>query len=422
MGKIKRDRVTVSWLVRRDGFMILINNKKECTGCYACFNICPHDCITMEQDNEGFYYPKVDFTKCVKCGLCIITCPLRNGKTERQKSIKAYACINKNTAIRQKSSSGGLFSLLAENVINKGGIVFGAAFTVNFAVQHVYIKTKEEIEKLRGSKYVQSSIGHMFKYVKEFLVNGKYVLFSGTPCQIAGLKKYLREDYDNLLCQDLICYGVPSPMIWKKYVTWKEQKASARIKKAHFRCKIRGWVNYSLYLKYENGKEYIGTKNNDLYLVGFNNGLYLRPSCYACPFKTAFRQADITLADFWGIQNIESEFNDDKGVSLVLLHSSKGEEFFDKLRKSLVFKQVSFDEAIRYNPAMLNSATVNPNREKFFSSMASYEFGKLMKMYCKEKIAIRIKKKLRYGVKVLLISLNLFDAAKKMREFYNSRT
>ncbi|NLY75830.1 MAG: 4Fe-4S dicluster domain-containing protein [Firmicutes bacterium] len=394
--------------------MIFIHNKKECTGCYACFNICSRDCITMEPDSEGFYYPEVDYSKCVKCGSCIMVCPTKNRTTVRQWNIKAYACINKNSSIRQKSSSGGIFSLLAENVISKGGVVFGAVFTDNFVIQHSYIENKEEIGKMRGSKYVQSSIGHTFKQAKEFLDRGRYVFFSGTPCQISGLKKYLGQNYNNLLCQDLICHGVPSPMVWRKYLTWKEQKAGAKATKVSFRSKTKGWRNYSLYLQYENGTQYSKTINDDLYLVGFNNNLYLRPSCYACPFKTAFREADITLADFWGIQSIEPAFNDDKGVSLVLIHSVKGENIFDELKDKMECKQVNFNEAIRYNPAMLKSMTINSNREKFFSEIASYDFGKLMNKYCKEKLVIRLKKKIRNAAKAILIYFNLFDEFKKV--------
>jgi coenzyme F420-reducing hydrogenase beta subunit len=395
--------------------MITINDKKDCMGCYACLNICPQKCIFMDSANEGFWYPRVDYNNCVKCGLCIKVCPTINKVELRQNyDVKAYACKNKNNDIRLKSSSGGLFTLLAEQVIDKGGIVFGAGFDKNFAVIHSYVETKDGLGKFRGSKYVQSKIGNTYKQAMDFLVKGRDVLFTGTPCQIAGLENYLGQNYDNLLCQDIICHGVPSPMVWEEYMVLREKKARATIESVSFRNKIKGWKEYSLLIVYENGIKYSHTIHDDMYLVGFNNSLYLRPSCYDCSYKTKQRQSDITLADFWGAQNVLPEMDDDKGISLVLIHSSKGQKAFDKIKDKMIMKQVDFKDAVKYNPAMIKSVKINPSREKFFAKLNVIEFSVLMKKHCTVKLVIRIKRKIKNAIKKMLICLGLFDLVKKV--------
>ena len=203
--------------------MINIKDKSKCCGCSGCMNICPKNAIIMKEDKNGFKYPIVDKEKCINCGLCEKVCPILNNKKEQQKEIKAYACYNKNIEERLKSSSGGIFILLAKEILKRNGIVFGAAFDENFNVKHISIDNEKDIEKLMGSKYVQSNMGKVYKEVKEFLENGKYILFSGTPCQIEGLKKFLKKDYDKLYTQDIICHGVPSPKIWQMYLEYQKK-------------------------------------------------------------------------------------------------------------------------------------------------------------------------------------------------------
>jgi coenzyme F420-reducing hydrogenase beta subunit len=268
-----------------------IKRKEDCTGCYACSQICPDEikCISMVKDNEGFWYPKVDYSKCIKCGLCVDVCPILNNKVVENTPV-AYACINKNKSIRLESSSGGLFSLIAEQVIEDGGVVFGAGFDENFEVMHSYIEKKNDIGKFRGSKYVQSKIGNTYKQAESFLKSGRKVLFTGTPCQIAGLKSFLGEPYIGLLCVDLVCHGVPSPDVFKKYIKYRNEKANSQVKRISFRRKDEGWKRFSVSFLFENDTEYRQNLNNDLYMKAFLKNICLRPSCYECKFKTLHRQ------------------------------------------------------------------------------------------------------------------------------------
>lgn len=306
--------------------MIEITKKQNCSGCYACKNICPKQCIDMREDNEGFWYPQVDKDKCINCGLCEKICPIINNK-ERVNEIKAYACINKDEKIRAKSSSGGIYTLLAECIINNGGVVFGARFDEELNLVHSYTDNIQGLEQFRGSKYLQSRIGQSYKKAKEFLEKDIKVLFSGTPCQISGLLSYLSKEYENLICIDIICHGVPSPKVFKLYRDELEKKYGSTTQRIDFRCKDYGWKLFCVLLSFNNNTQYMKDLNNDVYMNGFLQNLYLRPSCYECKSKTLNRLSDITIADFWGIQNIASELDDDKGTSLVLVNSNKGKKY-----------------------------------------------------------------------------------------------
>lgn len=366
-----------------------LSNMKDCTGCHACTNICPKKCIFMKYDNEGFLYPIVDYNICIKCKRCVIVCPIINNIKSYNTPI-AYACYNKDENIRLNSSSGGIFSLLAEKMIDRGGVVFGAVFNDNFEVEHKYIETKENIELLRGSKYVQSKIGTSYRQVKDFLESGREVLFSGTPCQIAGLKNYLVKAYSNLLTVDLICHGVPSPYVWQKYIKFRENKAGSEISKITFRNKKMGWKQYSVSFLFKNNTEYNKIYSNDLYMTAFLKNISLRPSCYNCRFKTLNRQSDITLADFWGVQNIFPEIDDDKGVSLIFINSQSGEKIYNEVLDNVEYKEVDIKNAVKYNLAAIKSPVPHINREKFINDINIYTFDKLVNKYCKDRISIKL--------------------------------
>lgn len=351
--------------------MINILEKKNCCGCTACMQICPKMCIQMVTDNEGFLYPQVNNLLCIDCGLCERVCPVIN-QNSPHKPHKVYAAKNKNENIRLKSSSGGVFSMLALNIINEGGIVFGAKFDENWNVSHDYTETTEGIESFRGSKYVQSSIGNNYKVTKEFLKNNRKVLFSGTPCQIAGLKKYLQKDYENLLTVEVVCHGAPSPKIWREYLKYKcVNNNASKIIDISFRDKTKGWKLFGLKISYDNSHS---INNNteltefkkDLFMKGFLRNIYLRPSCYDCPARKCKSGADISLGDFWGIQNFFPEFDDDKGCSLVLLNSNKGKLAFEQLDTERL--ETSYEIALKGNHVLESSVALTKYTEEFWKT------------------------------------------------------
>lgn len=388
--------------------MIKVANKKDCCGCHACYNICPQSCIDMKSDSEGFWYPNIDKVICTDCGLCEKVCPVIN-KTTINNNPVAYACINKDIIIREQSSSGGIFSLLAENVINNNGVVFGARFDDSFNVVHSWTDTFEGLNSYRGSKYLQSSIGDTYKEVRNFLKDGRQVLFSGTPCQIYGLKSFLGKSYANLLCIDIICHGVPSPLVWQKYVENHEKKSGSRAERIAFRRKNCGWKLYSVSFSFENNTEYSKTLKEDLFMQGFLKDIYLRPSCYHCNFKTLNRVSDITLADFWGVGNILPSFDDDMGTSLVLVNSNKGNFVFSSVADDMVYEEVNINKAISYNPSAIKSVAYNPKRELFFKELSNLEdIEQLIIKYTRVSLPIKMYLKIRRilsGVKRRIIRL-----------------
>lgn len=379
--------------------MINIQEKSKCCGCSACKNICPKNCISMVSDKEGFSYPKIDTLKCISCNLCEKVCPIINDSTITDKRT-AYACYNNDETIRLQSSSGGIFTLLAEKILSQGGVVFGASFDENFNVVHTKAETIAELSKFRGSKYVQSDINTTYKQAELFLKKGIKVLFSGTPCQINGLSNYLRKEYDNLLLVDFICHGTPSPLIWNNYVKNKEIDFQSRPEKIYFRHKNYGWKRFSLSFSFKNNTEYLKDLHEDTFMKGFLSDLYLRPSCYRCTARGEHRASDITLADFWGIQNVLPELDDDKGTSLVITNTLKGTEIFKSIQDNMIYQTVDLDQAIKYNPSYLKSVTPNKYREKFFNEYNLVPFDVLIQKYGSKKRPL-IRRILSKGKKIL---------------------
>ena len=355
-----------------------IVSEKKCCGCHACFNACPKNAITMQEDNKGFKFPIIDQSKCINCGLCKTICPILNNKEDETKKIEAYACYNKNEVERINSSSGGIFILLAKEILKRKGVVFGAAFDENFNVKHAFVKNEKDLKRFMGSKYTQSTIGDTYKIAKEFLDNDNYVLFTGTPCQIEGLKSYLRKEYEKLYTQDIICHGVPSPKVWNKYLDYQKNKyALKKIKDISFRNKDNGWARFGTKICFDN-EEYNKTHNKDLFMRAFLNNICLRDSCYNCSFKKKYRISDITLADFWGIDNIHPELNDDKGISLFIVSSSKGKELFEIIKKQLVYQEVDIEIAIKYNSSMTKSVSHHKNEKEFWENIDTMSFDRIV--------------------------------------------
>ena len=378
--------------------MIQVIQKKDCCGCSACVGKCPKQCIRLEEDEEGFLYPKVDEAVCIGCGICEKVCPVLN-QGGRHEPLQVYAAKNKDEEIRMKSSSGGIFTLLAEKVIQEGGVVFGAAFSSDWEVVHTYAETLEGVAAFRGSKYMQSRMGTSYKDAERFLKQGRTVLFSGSPCQIRGLKLFLRKDYDNLLAVDFICHGVPSPKVWRAYlketIARKGGKNSvlsypmhrnSEIDGVDFRSKSTGWKKYSFALTLsETPVE--GDKNTVLlssvfsenpFMKAFLTDLILRPSCYDCPSKSGKSGSDITIADYWAIPQVAPDFDDDKGVSLVLVQSKEGEQFYETLLPNTDFLATGYREAQGANGGFKEKTPVHPRRTYFFKRFT----------HCKDVIAL----------------------------------
>lgn len=352
--------------------------KTYCTGCSACMNSCPTGAVAMCRDSEGFLYPKINEELCISCGKCERSCPILNHDTALTQT-KAYAAINAKRSIRDISTSGGVFTLLAEYIISNGGVVFGASYNEDFSVSHCFAETDDELRKFRGAKYVQSDIGLSYKKAESFLENGRFVLFSGTPCQIAGLQSYLGKDYEKLICVDLICHGIPSPMVWKKYIDHRAKIDNNGIRPEHIdmRSKITGWQRYSVEFRYYD-KTYSKMFADDAYMHGYIKDLYTRPSCFDCKFKGIQRTGDFTLGDYWGIESQHPEMNDGMGTSLVFVHSEKAALIWHELAKLMCFKEVDTKTAIQWNPMAVQSTTYQEKREEFFARYKNEDFEQLV--------------------------------------------
>lgn len=374
--------------------MINIKKKEECHGCHGCLNICPKQCISMKIDNEGFWYPKVDESLCIDCKLCEKVCPIINVPKKPDNKTIALACKNINEKIRMESSSGGVFTLLCENIIKDCGVVFGAAYDKDFNVRHQYAEDIEGCSKFRGSKYVQSVIGETYKQVKEFLNEGRKVLFSGTPCQIAGLDTYLMKKYENLIMVDIVCHGVPSPLVYKKYLNNMKKLNKGDIKNIQFREKSNGWKDYNFKITFTNG-EFIQKRIENSYMNGFLSDLYLRPSCYDCRFKKPVTSADITLGDYWGVENIHKEFDDDKGVSLILIHTPKGKNIIDNISSGMEVLNTDYDYSIKHNQSIVRPVEYNIKKAKFFKNIENGNIEMLIHKYNKVTFLDRVERKIK---------------------------
>ncbi len=355
---------------------------------------CPKQCISMEEDEEGFLYPHVDATLCTHCGLCERVCPWLN-RAEKLPPQEALAVKNRDEAERMASSSGGVFVALSREVLGRGGVVFGAVFDADWEVVHTYAKTLEGVKAMMGSKYVQSRIGNSYREAEAFLKEGREVLFTGSPCQIAGLHSFLRKDYPNLLSVDFLCHGVPSPGVWRRYLgeafgTRPARRAAVGrntvlsqslnslpvLTGIEFRDKkSSGWKKYSFVVRGRSAAK--ADKNSVLlsvrhyenaYMLGFLSDIYLRPSCYGCKCKNGVSHSDLTIADFWGIGRLMPDFDDDNGVGLVLVNTGKGKDAFSRL--DMEVRKSSLDDASRFNGGFNEHLTAHPKREAFFKLLA----------------------------------------------------
>lgn len=344
----------------------------------------------MRMDEEGFLYPHVDEGQCIRCGACEKVCPIIQNQPETQGPLPAaYAAINRRDDVRSASSSGGVFTLLAENILKQNGVVFGAAMSDDqHSAHHIAVETMDGLEMLRGSKYLQSTIGNTYNEAKRALQAGHKVLFTGTPCQIEGLRSFLDREYDTLLCVDVICHGVPSPLVWKTYLSELEARLGQKADGMTFRKKEPGWKDYSMQLRVQGQGIYQIQSRKNPYMLAFLQNVCLRPSCYACRFKKLHRVSDITLGDYWGVQRQCPGMDDDKGTSLVILHTSKGEEMFRQVQDRLKVQKAEVLAAVRQNPAMRESSPMNPKRQEFFRDLGQMPFESLVKKYARPRHSI----------------------------------
>ena len=405
---------SISWKAS-DVKHIEVDIKEECCGCTACKNICPVNAIEMKEDKEGFLYPIVNEEKCIKCELCKKVCPVLNIKNETKEQ-HAYIFQNANDDVRRQSTSGGAFSAIAEKIIDKNGIVYGVIFDKDFNVIHKGIENKEELYKFRNSKYVQSNLNNVFKEVKENLEKDRWVCFSGTSCQIEGLKNFLRKQYEKLLLVDVVCRAVPSPLIWKKYLKLKTQE-NKDIDKIYFRDKLYGYKysNFSVYdsqnnLRYHNGVE------SDPYLRAFFSNICDRPSCYNCKFKKLNRESDITLWDCFNVEKYNSKLDDDKGTTRILANTVKGKRFVEELGVTHNLEEIDVELATKNFLAMFQSVKYNSERSDFFEDVGKLEEKELFTKYFSDNITVKSERVIRKLLLKTGIYKKILNLGKKIRK------
>lgn len=417
--------------------MIVIERKEDCCGCTACESICPQNCIKMETDEEGFFYPMVSSNRCIDCNKCINVCPIKysrnHTKVNEEKRIKkmdinfiikksanipdCWIAFNKNDYIRENSTSGGLFTAFAEHILDKGGSVYGVIIDEDMNVVHDSTTKAEELESFRGSKYVQSNQVGIYKKVKNDLLTNKWVLYTGTPCQVNGLIRYLgNKHYEKLLTMDVICHGVGSPEYWKNYTDYITDKFKSKIKKVHFREKTYGYNSACLAVYLLNGSSCQKDHDNDFYWSAFSKCYIFRPSCYECEFKTCTHVSDFTVGDYWDSSNLPSKFKTAEGCSLLLVHTNKGKIILSQVSNKLEIKEEELRTALLVNgghqPSMLIASSYKPTkRDEFMSDMKKLKIDQLINKY----IPISRKQSLKGVLKPILYKSGLLPVLKKLK-------
>lgn len=376
---------------------IIINNPANCCGCRSCENICPKNAITMIENSEGFLYPHIDEKKCIKCGLCRKVCPLLNNINRDDFFDKpvCYAAKSLDTNMQIKSSSGGMFGLIAKFVLDNSGVVFGSEMDENHNVKHTMIANIDDLNKLMGSKYVYSDLNNVFLQVRKELNNGKLVLFSGVPCQISALSTFLQKKYENLITVEVICHGAPSQKLFDKYIKYLENKYKSTLLEYCFRDKRAAkWGTFKAYAVFKNkkGKKFCKKINADFdpYYFSFLKCKNYRESCYECKFANSKRNSDFTIGDFWGIEKIKPKFVDYKGVSVLIINSNKGLKVFDLIKNNIKYDLVDYDDISVFNGQLSNPSKRPFDRNKWYDNFDNDDFIKKIKVTNKFKSFIKI--------------------------------
>lgn len=356
----------------------------NCSGCAACVQKCPFHAVKLCTDHEGFLYPSIDYSLCVNCNICEFVCPTLHFRTNEKKTEDVAFGFNANDSIRADSSSGGFFSVLAKYVMDNNGYVAGVSLSEDCRfTEYTIINDVSELSKITKSKYVQCTTDKVYKQILDLLEDNKTVLFSGTPCQVNALKLFLGNDYENLILVDIICHGVPSPLVWRMYCNEIEKSNRRKIINVNFRNKQKGWNVFGLSLEFEGekGKKYYGDKYSDPYLRLFLKNVFLRPSCYNCNCKRPNIAADITIGDLWGAEKVAPSLFDDKGTSLVILNSEKGMRLFDRIKHLGVFEPLDYENAVKRNHALYSSVARPKERDSFFADLDKYSIRELAMKY-----------------------------------------
>jgi coenzyme F420-reducing hydrogenase beta subunit len=370
----------------------VFDQKADCCGCTACKSICPTQAIKMLSDEEGFAYPHINQSLCNDCELCKEACSFQreNYATDNFKSPEVYALKHKSTEVRISSSSGGAFSAISDYVLSKNGVIYGAAFDDSVRVLHKRAETEAERDKFRGSKYVQSDLKDIFSQVKDDLDNGSFVVFTGTPCQVAGLKGFLASSkaaVEQLITVDLICHGVPSPLIFADYINYCQEKSNRKVMDYRFRSKVNGWGVHTEEIIYDDGSHDHASALSQTYKELFHSRLCLRPACHNCQYTNFFRPSDITIADFWGIEACLPEFKDKYGVSVVIINTAKGRSLFSKFKDDTYTVESNIEDCALKQPNLHTPTPQNPRRDAFWAD------------YYQRGFVFVIKKYTRYGLK-----------------------
>ena len=383
--------------------MIQIDKKENCCGCTACESVCPRNCISMISDAEGFKYPTVKKENCIGCRVCEKVCPVisKDSHNLSTQICETYVGYFENEEVRMASSSGGIFSAIAQGVISRNGAVFGAAFDKNFEVRHIEVEDVQGLGWLRGSKYIQSNLSGVYEDVHKELKKNRPVLFTGAPCQIAGLKGYLREDYSNLITVDILCHGVPSPKVWKRYL-YELELENGKIKSINFRLKKPGWYDYSTRIEFCSGKVIEQSHFDNTFMKLFLGDICIRPSCHKCRFKNINRISDITIGDCWGIDRIDQDFQDDRGVSVIILHSEKGKTIFSDIKNQLYYKAYDLEKVLPSNSQSRVSVEAHINRSKLFKCVSQNcsmaEMQKTLQLSLFDKLRRKLRTKLKSSI------------------------
>lgn len=417
--------------------MVTVQEKKYCCGCAACVEVCPQKCIKYTFDEEGFGYPEVEAMKCVHCGLCESVCPViakeknsvpvyepiegeskenfTHRVCESERNIPAfYVAYNRNSQIREKSTSGGTFSALAEYVYERGGWVYGVVLDQNCKIVHMASNSWEDLALFRESKYVQSEQQGMFENIKNKLRQNIMVLYSGTPCQVEGLKRYLGREYEKLITVDIFCHGVGSPKYWKKYVDYMQQKYNSPIQRVNFREKTYGYNSACMAVYFKNGKSSHKGHDDDLYWTAFSKCYIFRPSCYCCKFKTLNHVSDFSIGDFWETDELPESFQNSNGTTLIITHSEKAKTILMELSSLLAFTSVDPNEALLINGGhmpskLISSSSLPAKRDDLFDDLDRMEIDAIVKKY----MPLSFKQLFKCKLKPILYKLGMLEKVKR---------